>query len=374
VSAKTEPAHTKIAGLTGAQLCELSQRLLPRGAGVARAIYRDALQSGCFDPAAHGLAERTCAGWREHFALGLLEVGPVAQEQTDTGTTAKATLRLADGLEVESVLLPMGRDRATLCISSQVGCKMGCTFCETGRMGLLRHLSAAEIIGQLLTARHRLGWRFRNVVFMGMGEALDNADNVLQALRVMTDGGGLGIAQQHITVCTVGHVDGIARLQQAGFRRLNLSFSLNAASDEARQASMPITRRWPLSQVQRALADYRPRDNFTLGINYCLIPGDNDRPQDVEGIARFCAPLGRVMVNLIPYNPGNDPVGRAPTEAEIVDFVQRLRAAGLPVRRRITKGRDLMAACGQLGNVQLRRRPPGGSSRSVKKGFRFSVP
>jgi 23S rRNA (adenine2503-C2)-methyltransferase len=263
-------------------------------------------------------------------------------------------LRLQDGLEVESVRIPMGRGRYTLCVSSQVGCKMGCTFCETGRMGLLRHLRTDEIIAQLLVARHRLGWPIRNLVFMGMGEALDNSENVLQALRVLNDEAGLAIGQERLTICTVGHVEGIRLLDQLGFKRLNLSISLNAAIDSLRNELMPINRRNDLAKLQQALIAYRPRRNFALGVNYCLLPGINDTEADARAVAAFCKPLDRVLVNLIPYNPGSIPLTRAPGEAEIERFIGWLRAEGLPVRERVTKGRGVMAACGQLGNPATR--------------------
>jgi 23S rRNA (adenine2503-C2)-methyltransferase len=251
----------------------------------------------------------------------------------------------------------MGEERATLCISSQVGCKMGCRFCETGRMGLLRNLTAAEIVAQVLVARHRLGLSFRNLVFMGMGEALDNADAVLEALEVLCDQRGLSFSQERITVCTVGHVEGIARLAATGYRRLNLSVSLNAPDQRLRAELMPIARRHDLDELQAALRAYRPRRNFALGVNYCLLPGINDRREDAAGVARFCAPLERVMVNVIPYNPGGDPIAPVPTEDGIDRFIGFLREEGLPVRRRVTKGRSVMAACGQLGNTSLRRKP-----------------
>jgi 23S rRNA (adenine2503-C2)-methyltransferase len=344
----------EIASLTCAELAELARARVPRGFGAASALYRTALASARFEPEALGLGPEACASWRAHFRLSLPEPVRTQSEDGPTGVTAKVVYRLHDGLECEAVLLPMG-ERATLCISSQVGCKMGCRFCETGRMGLLRDLTTAEILGQLLCARHVLGWSFRNVVFMGMGEALDNLEHVLPALRVMTDGAGYALAQEHITVCTVGRADGIAQLAAAGFKRLNLSVSLNAARDELRSQLMPVNRRTPLSELQAALASYRPRANFALGVNYCLMPGINDAREDASDIARFCAPLGRVMVNVIPYNPGNAPIAAAPEEAAIEQFIGWLRDEGLPVRRRITKGRSVMAACGQLGNVALRR-------------------
>ena len=345
------PIH--IAGLTCQELQQHATERLTHGRGVAPRLYKDALRYGRFEPERHGLAERAVVDWRTHFAFELPEIVRVVSEESETGTTAKAVLKLADGLECECVLLPMGRDRATLCVSSQVGCKMGCRFCETARMGLLRSMSASEIVSQLLTARHVLGWEFRNVVFMGMGEALDNPQ-LPAALRVLTDGSGLGMSQERITVCTVGRIEGIATLQGLGMKRLNLSISLNAANDALRSELMPINRVVPLAELSLALQRYRPRANFVLGVNYCLMPGKNDAAEHAREVAEFCKPIGRVMVNVIPYNPGSVPITRAPTEDEIDTFIGRLRDHGLPVRRRITKGRSVMAACGQLGNVELR--------------------
>jgi len=344
-----------IAGLTRAELEQLARQHLSHGHGVARAIYKTALRYGRFEPERHGLSEPAVAAWREHFCLALPRVVRVVSEQTETGETAKAVLALHDGLECECVLLPMGRGRFTLCVSSQVGCKMGCKFCETARMGLLRSMSAAEIVSQLLVARHVLGWNIRNVVFMGMGEALDNLQGVLPALRVLTDGSGLGMSQERITVCTVGRIEGIRQLQATGMKRLNLSISLNAPDDALRSELMPVNRVHGLTELSQALQAYRPRANFVLGVNYCLLPGKNDSEEHARAVAEFCRPIGRVMVNVIPYNPGHVPLTRAPSENEIDAFIACLREHGLPVRRRITKGRSVMAACGQLGNVELRK-------------------
>jgi 23S rRNA (adenine2503-C2)-methyltransferase len=223
-------------------------------------------------------------------------------------------------------------------------------------MGLLRHLTTDEIIAQLLVARHRLGLPIRNVVFMGMGEALDNPGNVVQALRVLNDDAGLAISQERLTICTVGHAEGIRLLLRQGFKRLNLSISLNAASDALRSQLMPINRRTDLAELQSVLMAYRPRRNFALGVNYCLMPGINDTQADAAAVAEFCRPLGRVLVNLIPYNPGSQPIAREPDDAEVERFIGWLRAVGLPVRERVTKGRSVMAACGQLGNPDARAR------------------
>ena len=347
-------APIPVASLTCAEFRTAARRLVPRGHGAATRLYRHLLATGRLTPEELDLSVEASSAYHQHFCLDLPEVTHVVTEDIESGTTAKATLTSGDGLEYECVFLPMGRGRATLCISSQVGCKMGCEFCETGRMGLLRNLSTAEIVGQLLVARCKLGWTFSNVVFMGMGEALDNADAVIDALRVMSDSGGLAIGLDHITVCTVGNVAGLQKLRAAGFTRLNVSVSLNAANDALRDTLMPINRRTPLAELQRALVAYRPRTNFAFGINYCLMPGINDSIEDIANIAEFCAPLGRVMVNVIPYNPGTIPIARQPTEREVVNFIHALREAGLAVRRRITKGRSVMAACGQLGNIALR--------------------
>jgi 23S rRNA (adenine2503-C2)-methyltransferase len=340
--------------LTSDAFADEARARLSRGSGRARDVYRHAIRTGRLEPEAAGLSREAAGAYRTHFRLELPRVVAVREEPTDLGVTAKAVLALHDGYEIECVFIPMGRGRHTLCISSEVGCKMGCTFCETARLGLIRKLTTAEILGQLIVARHELGWAYKNVVFMGMGEALDNYDALVASLHVMNDPGGLAIAQEHVTVCTVGHADGIRRLAAEGFRRLNLSVSLNAANDALRKRLMPIHQRYDLGALGEALSSYRPRANFALGVNYCLLPGMNDSREDARDVARFCLPLGRVLVNVIPYNPGNLPLTRAPSEDEVDRFIAWLREEGLPVRRRVTKGRSVMAACGQLGNVGLR--------------------
>ena len=347
-------ARQAVHGFTNSELVERARALLSRGYGFARRIHRQVMLEGRFDPESFGLGPEACKAWHAEFSFELPEVVAVQSDQGEHGATSKMVLRLQDGLEAESVCIPMGRGRYTLCVSSQVGCKMGCTFCETGRMGLLRHLSTDEIIAQLLVARHRLGWPIRNIVFMGMGEALDNTKNVLHALRILNDEAGLAIGQERLTICTVGHVEGIRLLDQQGLKRLNLSISLNAATDSLRSELMPINRRTDLAELQKTLMAYRPRRNFALGVNYCLLPGINDTETDARAVAEFCEPLGRVLVNLIPYNPGSMPLTRAPENAEVERFIGWLRAAGLPVRERATKGRTVMAACGQLGNPSVR--------------------
>lgn len=341
-----------VLGLTGPQLEALAKARLESGHGVWRRVYHDAVLRGRFEPEAHGLNERSVAEWRKHFFVELPEV---ASTTGDEGTI-KAVLRTKDGLEIECVRIPMAKDRYTLCVSSQVGCKLACAFCETGRMGLLRNLEPAEIVGQLVAAQTVLGWDIRNIVFMGMGEPLDNADNVLQTLRVLNDRYGLSYAQPRLTICTAGNPEGIRRLGELGWKRLDLSISLNAAFDDKRDRLMPINRKYPLAELQAALVAYPRRPKFVYAINYCLLPGFNDTQEDARAVAEFCAPLGRVLVNVIPYNPGTAPLTRPPTDDEVDKFLGWLSEGGVPVRRRVTKGRSVMAACGQLGNVELRKR------------------
>jgi len=336
---------------------ETARATLPRGAGVAAEIYRRAFREGAFEPEAHGLSRAAVVGWRSAFGLDPLEIRRTISEPGPDGRqTVKAVLGTADGLEIECVRIPMGRDRYTLCVSSQVGCRLACSFCETGKIGLVRNLEADEIVGQVVTAKALLGWPVTHVVFMGMGEPLDNAEAVVQALRVLADSRGFAFGQPKLTVCTAGHVEGLRRLAELRWPRLDLSVSLNAATDAQRDRLMPINRRVPLADLREALIAYRRTSRVVFAINYCLLPGFNDRRDDAAEVARFCRPLGRHLVNVIPYNPGSKPLTRAPTEDEVERFVGWLKAEGEPVQRRRTKGRSVMAACGQLGNLALRPR------------------
>lgn len=318
-----------------------------KGAGLAPALHRDAVCRGEFAPEAHGAGPRTAAQWRAFAELRLPGVVDQASEPAEHGLVVKRRLRFSDGLAAETVHLPMGRGRSSLCVSTQVGCARACTFCETGRMGLRRNLTAGEIVAQVtVQAREH---RPDALVFMGMGEPLDNIDGLLGALRVLTDRHGLAYAQERLTVCTVGHLPGLAALAALGWKRLGLALSLNAADDALRAALMPHSVRYPLREIQQALLAFRQRRNLALGLHWCLLPGINDSVADARAIAAFAAPLGRTFVHVIPYNPGSAPIARAPRPGEVAAFAAALRAQGLAVRVRVTKGRSVMAACGQLG-------------------------
>ena len=265
-------------------------------------------------------------------------------------------------LETESVVIPMrtrGGASQTLCVSSQVGCAMGCEFCETAQMGLLRSLDAEEIVQQWWAARHHLGQAVRNIVFMGMGEPLDNPERVLRAIEVLTDNRGPALAMRRITVSTVGRLDGLAMLSEKvrthGWKQLNLAVSVNAPNDEIRDSIMPINRGMPLTELVRMLEAWPLSTGKAICAEYVLIPGVNDANEHADELASRLRNV-RCCVNVIPYNPRRDSPWPAPEEADVDRFLARLEANGQFCKRRRTKGRDTMAACGQLGNERIRKR------------------
>ncbi len=317
------------------------------------------------------------------------QIARVQQEKTEEGTTTKflqqigglRSGRLAERggfetLQVESVVIPMVGRRGllshSLCVSSQVGCAMGCGFCETAQMGLIRNLTAAEIVGQWFAATHLTDAseprRISNIVFMGMGEPMDNFEAVCQAIRVLCDHQGAGIGASNIAVSTVGRIDGLARLaelvREPGFHRLGLAVSINAPNDDIRDALMPVNRGMPMGALREALLAFPVRGGGKICFEYVLIPGVNDEQSHACELAGYLEPFSanggtrvpRGLVNVIPYNPRRDSPWRAPLEQEVERFIGWLIDAGLYVKRRRTKGRDLMGACGQLGTAEIRAR------------------
>ena len=316
----------------------------------------------------------------------LAPISDVRRESCAEGTITKFLMKLppapgqAPGLagqelEVESVLIPMvgrkGLLTYTLCLSSQVGCAMGCGFCETGQMGLIRSLTPAEIVGQWFAARHILNHDVSNIVFMGMGEPLHNLDNVLAAIEVLKDHNGPAVTLSKITVSTVGLVDGLRRLaakmDEPGWHRLGVAISLNAPTDQVRDQIMPVNWRWALADLQEAIIAIPAYGGGKLCIEYVLIPGVNDADEHARQIAAFLGPINaaymatgrttpRTLLNLIPYNPRRNSPWPAPAEEHVDRFLGLLKEQGVYCKRRRTKGRTMMGACGQLGNEQIRRR------------------
>src|SRR5438128_2034137 len=266
----------------------------------------------------------------------------LAAEQVSRDGTEKFLWTLGDGEAIESVLIPEGK-RRTLCISSQVGCALGCVFCATGRMGFRRNLSAAEIAGQVRELMLRdASHKPTNVVFMGMGEPLLNWTAVDTALTILNQGDGLGIGARHITVSTVGIVPSLALLARRP-EQFRLAVSLHAATPEVRLALMPIERKYALATVLAALGQFRRRVTF----EYVLIGGRNDAPQQADRLADLAAPLG-ALVNLLPLHPGGAPDLTPSSRAASAEFARRLKARGVTAVLRRSRGLDIAAACGQL--------------------------
>ena len=278
---------------------------------------------------------------------------PLAAERQD-GNTGKFLLKTTDQLEIESVLIPM-KAGGTLCLSSQVGCRMGCTFCETGRMGLLRNLTVREIVSQLFVARFILGFQVRNLVFMGMGEPFDNYENVMQAVRIFTDPYGFGLGIHHLTLSTSGRIEEIYRLMEETTPIPHLAISLNAPTDELRNRLMPINRSYPLKVLYQAMHDFYVKKGKSLLVAYVLMKGQNDTLEHADQLAAFLQGL-HVKINLIPYNPQSRDRYQAPEQATLEAFTAYLREKGYYTLLRQTKGQKIMAACGQLGNLELKRR------------------
>jgi len=282
-----------------------------------------------------------------------LELPRIAERHASVDGSCKLLLALGEQ-RIEAVHMPRaiayGRERVTLCISSQVGCAMGCTFCATASMGFHRHLSAGEIVGQVLSVVAALGPRHPSeltLVFMGMGEPLHNLPEVTRAIGVLCHGRGLGLSPRRITVSTSGLVPEIEQLGALAQRPL-LAVSLNATTDDVRRALMPIGRRYPLAQLQAALERYplRPRERVT--VEYVLLRGVNASDDDAARLSDFCQGFAH-NINLIPYNEHALAPFRAPLEAEVDGFAKALlrrRRALVTVRR--SRGRDVQAACGQL--------------------------
>jgi 23S rRNA (adenine2503-C2)-methyltransferase len=250
---------------------------------------------------------------------------------------------------VETVFMP-AQGRQTLCISTQAGCAVGCRFCLTATLGLRRNLTAGEILGQIFLAQQHAGSLAprTNVVFMGQGEPLLNYDATLAATRILLDPEAFGLAPRHVTLSTSGIVPGIIRLAGEGIRP-KLAISLNASSDEQRSRLMPINRKYPLAELLDACRRYPLRSWEKLTFEYVLLGGFNDRAEDARRVARLLDGL-RAKVNLIPWNPGGLDF-RQPESSAIADFRRILTERGIPAFIRYSRGRDVMAACGQLALV-----------------------
>ena len=322
-----------------------------RGAQLYRALYAERR----FDFAA---MSNLPAALRERLA-GEFHIGipEIAQRFRSSDGSVRYLLNLIDpsGAEqarrsaarVEAVFMP-SEGRQTICISTQAGCAVDCHFCLTAQLGLVRNLSAGEILAQVLIALedHRESLVPRtNVVLMGQGEPLLNYEPVMAALRIMLDQNGMGLAARHVTLSTSGIVPGIERLAQEKVRP-KLAISLNASTDEQRDAIMPINHKYPLGVLIAACKNYPLRTQEWLTFEYVLLGGFNDSPEDARRVARLISGI-RAKVNVIPWNPGELPYLSPPAE-RIREFRDVLAAKDVPVFVRYSRGQDVSAACGQL--------------------------
>jgi 23S rRNA (adenine2503-C2)-methyltransferase len=302
-----------------------------------------------------GLGRELSAFVQDTFQLDLPEI--VLREPSADGAT-KLLLRLHDGATVETVHMPRAvrHPRVTLCLSSQVGCAMGCTFCRTAQMGLVRQLSVGEIVGQVFAALLALGPHEHvaaslSLVFMGMGEPLHNEAAVLRAIAILCEPAGLGLAPGRISVSTAGLVKGIEQIARTPEPvRPCLALSVNATTDERRSVTMPITKRHGLAELRRTLDHFPLRRAEKITLEYVLLQGENDTDEDADRLAEFARGLKHV-VNVIPWNGFTEGAGTgfaAPTEDTTQRFARRLMGAGCFVTIRRSRGRDIRGACGQL--------------------------
>jgi 23S rRNA (adenine2503-C2)-methyltransferase len=269
----------------------------------------------------------------------------VVKRLTSRDSTEKFLFALEDGQTIESVLIP-DNDRLTLCVSSQVGCAMGCRFCLTGKTGFVRNLAAHEIVDQIIAVRRIIEpqKRLTNIVLMGMGEPLANFDHVVEALRrIITL---LGISKRRITLSTAGIVPKIPLLAEKA-PGVNLAISLNATTDAARSAIMPINKRYPLTALLAACRNVPLGAGRKITIEYVLIRGVNDSPEDAVRMVKILRGL-RCKVNLIPLNPHPESGLQRPPEDKITAFQKILVRGNLTALVRESKGGDILAACGQL--------------------------
>jgi 23S rRNA (adenine2503-C2)-methyltransferase len=318
---------------------------------------------------------------------GLAAPAQVNRTYASVDGTSKLLVGLHDGLEVETVLIPRGAPAAegpyasdgdadasersepsralptvSQCVSTQVGCAMGCVFCASGIAGLKRNLTASEIVGQVWLGRAQLEGKSRlsGIVLMGMGEPLHNYDAVARALRLLCHPDGLGLSPRRITLSTSGLVEGIDRLGRDFSGQIGLAVSMHAADDATRSAIMPINKRHPLAELTAALRRYPLPPRRAITIEYTLLEGQNDSPEHARALAARLRGL-RAKVNLIPMNTVQGTTLHAPSWSAVDSFQQALQEQGLDVFVRRRKGDDIAAACGQLALL--------GARRKVKNAF-----
>ncbi|HLE11542.1 23S rRNA (adenine(2503)-C(2))-methyltransferase [candidate division WOR-1 bacterium RIFOXYC2_FULL_41_25] len=287
---------------------------------------------------------------QENFSIALPQILRV--DHSSDGTK-KFLLSLADGEQVETVYIPFNEERHTICVSSQVGCPMGCIFCLTGQMGFKRNLFAGEIIAQYLAVTFWMrtnvasDFKLTNMVFMGQGEPLLNFDNVKSAIEILVDSRGIALGQRKITLSTSGWVPQIKKLND--FPPVNIAISLHAVDDVVRSKLMPINNRYDIHALFDAIKEVHLKAHRRITYEYLLIEDVNDRPEDIDGLTQLISKRDS-KINIIPFNDYPESPFRRPTDAKIIWFQEELLKRGLVTTIRASKGKDILAACGQLKN------------------------
>jgi len=268
-----------------------------------------------------------------------------AQTYTSKDGTIKLLFLLDDKFYIEAVVIP-SKGRNTICLSTQAGCRFRCAFCASGMKGFIRNLSAPEILNQILYVRDVLKADITNYVFMGMGEPLDNYENLVNALKIMNDENGFNIGARRITISTCGIVPAIKKLNNLNMQ-VNLSLSLHAVTNTKRSSLMPVNKRFPLDVVIGALSDYIEKTNRIITLEYILMPGINNATADADDLARIASFL-RAKINLIPYSEVSKFKFRTPTRQDMETFLNKVKGRHKHITLRASKGKDIRAACGQL--------------------------
>ena len=353
----------------------------PNLAGLTRGQLRDALaESGAVAPEAGRMRAGQVWRWIHHHGVTdfermtniakktkerladqfVIERPQIVTEQRSVDGTRKWLLRFPDSNEAETVNIPE-EDRGSVCISSQVGCTLTCTFCHTGTQPLVRNLTPDEIVGQFMVARDSYGeWptptdatrMLSNIVMMGMGEPLYNFDNVVTALKIVMDDQGIALSRRRITLSTSGVVPMIAKVGEV--LDVNLAVSLHAVSDAVRDTLVPINRKWPIAELLAACAAYPgARNSRRITFEYAMLKGVNDSDADARELVRLLAPI-HAKVNLIPFNPWPGAPYECSSNNRIHRFSEIVNDGGLSAPVRTPRGRDIAAACGQLKSESVR--------------------
>jgi 23S rRNA (adenine2503-C2)-methyltransferase len=335
-----------ILGMTGADLSAALKERYGKGRFHSDALLREIVKNGNLD---FHLAEEfvkspsLTGNLKKDLIVSFPDITRIIEEEG----TIKFTTKTWDGFEIESVVIPM-RNRYTLCLSCQIGCRMGCRFCETGSMGFVRDLLPEEMTAQVYAARFVLRKNIRNIVFMGMGEPFDNFNHVQKAINILNEQKGFDIALSHMTLSTAGVVPGINALGRSEFSGIRLAVSLNAPDDALRSRLMPVNNAYPMASVKKALSDFPLKNRGLFLIGYVLIPGVNDTEGHADELASYLSPLP-VRVNVIPLNRTSGFPHTPASDSDVHRFGDCLERRGVFVIKRWSRGSRLQAGCGQLG-------------------------